>query len=128
MQTVLQTAEADGSWYYYLDGKVAEGVTTVAQNAYGWFYINHGKVDFSYTDLHRMHMVGGRSSAVWLTLTATDWKPTSMLVESNGGQVDFTYTGLEANEYGWWMVINERSTLTTTDFRPTNMLVESDER
>lgn len=104
---LANSPEADGSWYYYLDGKVAEGVTTVAQNAYGWFYINHGKVDFSYTGLAQnaygwWKIVGGVVDFNCNGLEANEygwWKVT-------GGQVDFTYTGLEANEYGWWMVIN----------------------
>ena len=55
----------------------------MAQNAYGWFYINHGKVDFSYTGL-------AQNAYGW-------WKIV-------GGVVDCNCNGLEVNEYGWWKV------------------------
>ena len=42
-------AAANGNWYYYIDGQVATGVTTVAQNANGWWYVKNGQIDFSHT-------------------------------------------------------------------------------
>ena len=38
---------SDGNWYYYVNGKVATNVTTVAKNVNGWYYVKNGKVDFS---------------------------------------------------------------------------------
>ena len=33
------TKDADGNWYYYKNDKVDTGVTTVAQNKNGWWYV-----------------------------------------------------------------------------------------
>lgn len=50
---------ADGNWYYYKNNKVADDYTGLAANAYGWWYIQNGKVDFNATDLRQMNTAGG---------------------------------------------------------------------
>ena len=76
--------ELDGQWYYYLNNEVCD-ITTVASNSFGWWYVNHGRVDFSYTGL-------ANNNAGW-------W-----YVEN--GQVKFDYNGLASNEAGWFYVRN----------------------
>lgn len=44
------TKDADGNWYYYVDGKKSN-VTTVAKNKNGWYYVKNGKVDFTFTGI-----------------------------------------------------------------------------
>ena len=40
----------NGIWYLYKNGKI-DRETSLASNAYGWWYIKDGQVDFSYTGL-----------------------------------------------------------------------------
>ena len=76
---------SDGNWYYYVNGKVATNVTTVAKNVNGWYYVKNGKVDFSANTV-------AKNENGW-------WKITN-------GKVDFSYTGIAKNENGWWRIVN----------------------
>lgn len=78
---LADSADADGNWYYYKDGKIAKNVTTVAKNKNGWFYVKNGKVDFSYTGV-------AKNDKGW-------WR-----IEK--GKVNFKFTGFAENENGWW--------------------------
>lgn len=77
------TADADGNWYYYKNGKIATNVTTVAQNVNGWFYVKNGKVDFKYTGV-------AQNAVGW-------WRIVN-------GKVDFNCNSVVQNENGWWYI------------------------
>ena len=63
---------SDGNWYYYVNGKVATNVTTVAKNVNGWWYVKNGKVDF------KANTVAKNANGWWLI---------------RNGKVDFSYNG-----------------------------------
>lgn len=74
---------SDGKWYYYVNGKVATNVTTVAKNVNGWWYVKNGVVDFT------ANTVAKNENGWWYI---------------KNGQVDFNYTGVAKNENGWWRI------------------------
>ena len=94
-----------GTWYYYVDGEVAESYNGLAANEYGWFKVTNGKVDFNYNGLAANEygwwkITGGAVDFNFNGLAANEygwWKIT-------GGAVDFNFNGLAANEYGWWKI------------------------
>ncbi len=63
-----------GTWYYVVGSQVQTGFTGLAnyRNAYGWWYISDGKVDFSYNGI-------AQNGNGWFYL--------------EGGKVDFSYNG-----------------------------------
>ncbi len=89
----LMDKSVDGNWYYLDYGRVNE-TTTVAKNKNGWYYVNNGIVDFTYTDFAE------NSNGWWY-------------IEK--GKVTFSTTGVVSgtvnNIYGKWLV--EESKLTT---------------
>lgn len=78
--------EPDGRYAYYTDGKIDTSVTTVAQNAYGWWYVKNGYVDFTYYGL------ASNDNGWWVI---------------QGGKVNFDakkgfYEGTVKGTYGFW--------------------------
>ena len=126
--------DADGSWYYYKDNKVATDVTTVAKNKNGWYYVENGKVDFNYTgfasnehgdwyvkdgcvkfDVNDVikDTTGALSKGTWYYVTGSKVTYTDTVAKNvNGwwkitnGKVDFNYTGVAKNQNGWWRIVN----------------------
>lgn len=80
---LANSADVNGNWYYYRNGKIATDVTTVAKNQNGWWYVKNGKVDFSYTGI-------AKNENGW-------WRIVN-------GKVDFSCNGVEKNENGWWYI------------------------
>ena len=74
-------AGEDGWWL--VEKSQVMNKTTVAQNAYGWWKVDEGKVDFEFTGL-------ADNQYGWWYL--------------EDGKVDFNYTGFADNENGWWYV------------------------
>ena len=123
-------AAANGNWYYYINGQIANGVTTVAQNANGWWYVKNGKVAFDYTgfaendygwwyivngqvDFSANSVIYGRVNGVkawWHVVNGEAVFDTTVAQNENGwwyienGKVNFKYNGLAQNEYGWWYI------------------------
>ncbi len=98
---------ADGNWYYYVDGKVATNVTTVAKNKNGWWYVKNGKVDFT------ANTVAKNENGWWIIRGGkVDFSANTVAKNENGwwkitnGKVDFGYTGIAKNENGWWRIVN----------------------
>ena len=98
---------SDGNWYYYVNGKVATNVTTVAKNVNGWYYVKNGKVDFS------ANTVAKNENGWWRIVNGkVDFNCNSVEKNENGwwylrgGKVDFSYTGVAKNENGWWRIEN----------------------
>ena len=71
-------------WWLVRGSKITKE-STVAQNSYGWWYVNEGRVDFGYTGIRN-------NSYGW-------WR-----IEN--GKVNFGFTGLAENEYGTWYLEN----------------------
>ena len=67
--------------WYLVRNSTMEPDTTVAQNAYGWWYVNNGKVDFSCDSVEE-------NEYGWWRIRA--------------GKVDFGFNGFAKNEHGWW--------------------------
>ena len=98
---------SDGNWYYYVNGKVATNVTTVAKNVNGWYYVKNGKVDFS------ANTVAKNENGWWIIRGGkVDFSANTVVKNENGwwkitnGKVDFSYTGIAKNENGWWRIVN----------------------
>ena len=98
---------SDGNWYYYVNGKVATNVTTVAKNVNGWYYVKNGKVDFS------ANTVAKNENGWWIIRGGkVDFSANTVAKNENGwwkitnGKVDFGYTGIAKNENGWWRIVN----------------------
>ena len=98
---------SDGNWYYYVNGKVATNVTTVAKNKNGWWYVKNGKVDFS------ANTVAKNENGWWIIRGGkVDFSANTVAKNENGwwkitnGKVDFGYTGIAKNENGWWRIVN----------------------
>ena len=71
------------NWYNVVNGVVTPG-PTIAQNSYGWWYIDKdGKVDFTAQSVYQ-------NKYGW-------WKTTN-------GKVTFKENGIFQNGYGWWRV------------------------
>ena len=123
----------DGNLYYYVDGKVAENVTTVAKNATGWYYVKNGKVNFRYNGFASnengdWYIENGQvtfsmnsvikddigalgNSSAWYYVKGSQVKYVNTVAQNgNGwwrivnGQVDFNCNSVEQNENGWWYI------------------------
>lgn len=69
-------------WFLYKNDKI-DRQTQLAKNQNGWWYVNKGKVDYSYTGL-------AKNQHGWWYVKQ--------------GRVDFSYTGLAKNQNGRWYV------------------------
>ena len=80
---LADSADKNGNWWYYTDGKIDKTHTGVDQNKYGWWRVENGKVNFNAQSIYQ-------NENGW-------WKTTD-------GKVTFKETGVFQNEYGWWRV------------------------
>lgn len=129
---LADASAANGSWYYYIDGKVASGVTTVAENTNGWWFIKNGRVDFSFTgfaenengwwyihngkvDFSKRSVVYGKVNGVkawWHVVNGEVTFDDTVAENENGwwrienGKVNFNCNGIKQNENGWWKIVN----------------------
>ena len=75
---------ADNEWYYYINGKVQYGTSSVisgtVKGTYGWWHVVAGKVVFDNT-------VARNGNGWWVI---------------QNGKVNFGYTGYAKNSNGWW--------------------------
>lgn len=99
VETEIETAlngvhqDADGNWYYYVDGVVDTTYTGLSTNDYGTWYVVYGQVDFSKSGVLQ---IGGQ----WCYLTQ--------------GKLQTSYTGFGTNDYGTWYVENGQIDFATT--------------
>ena len=121
------SADKDGNWFYYKDGKVDTSYTGFVANEYGTWRVENGKVNFNFNGLAAdangwWYCEGGHVATGYDGLAANEygwWKIKDGKVDFNynglaanqygwwkitGGAVDFNYNGLAANEYGWWKI------------------------
>ena len=87
--------EEGGTWYYYVDGRVATEYTGLVEHGGAFFYVNGGVLDWSYSGLVQY---GGYW--YYVSCGVLDWSYTG-LVEHGGtyfyvncGMLDWSYTGL----------------------------------
>ena len=101
----------------------------MACNEYGWWNMNNGALDLSYTGIADVNgepwyvvngtidfsyngMVNASGSWWYLNQNKVDTDFTGLALNEygwwymNAGEIDFSYTGLGYNEYGWWYVDN----------------------
>ena len=72
------------TWWFIVGSRVTRA-ETVAHNAYGWWYVNDGRVDFTYNG------IGSNDYGSWYI---------------RNGQVIFDYNGFVKCENGWWLIQN----------------------
>ncbi len=98
---------ADGNWYYYVDGNIDTNYAGLAENEFGWWKITNGTVDFGYNG------IADNKYGWWKVTNGTvDFSANGLQFDAgtdtwwyfNNGAIDFTYTGLAENEFGWWKV------------------------
>ena len=80
---LADSADKDGNWWFFKDGKIDKTHNGVDQNKYGWWRVENGKVNFNAQGIYQ-------NSMGW-------WKTTN-------GKVTFKEEGVFQNEYGWWRV------------------------
>ncbi len=109
--------EEGGTWYYYVDGRVATEYTGLVENENGWWYVENGQINFGYTGLVNRGLDWWYVENGYLTFGYTG------LVEDSRGwwyveksQVNIYYTGLAENEWGWWYVENGQINFGYTGF------------
>lgn len=97
--TVSDTKDADGNWYYYVNGKKTNA-TIVAKNKNGWWYVKNGKVDFTYTG--------------FASNENGDWYVEKGKVRFNKSSVIKDTTGALGAKGTWYYVVNSKVTYTNT--------------
>ncbi len=87
--------EEGGTWYYYVDGRVATEYTGLVEHGGAFFYVNGGVLDWSYSGL-----VQHGGYWYYVSCGVLDWSYTG-LVEYGGtyfyvncGMLDWSYAGL----------------------------------
>ena len=80
---LADSADSNGDWWFYKDGKIDTTHNGVDQNKYGWWRVENGKVNFNAQGIYQ-------NSMGW-------WKTTN-------GKVTFKEEGVFQNGFGWWRV------------------------
>lgn len=83
---VTSEKEGEEAWWFIAGSRVTRA-ETVAKNANGWWYINEGKVDFSYNGIQ------ANEHGKWYI---------------KDGQVDFLYNGFVYFDQIWWLIKDGR--------------------
>ena len=117
-----------GLWVYAIDGQTEKvnskgnykGIFTgMAKNAYGWWYVKGGTIDFTYTGLGEneygiYYMTEGKfNNKISALVKITDgdimngkwvYVVNGQYAKKSGEKVIPLYTGMAKNDYGWWYV------------------------
>ena len=98
--------QADGGWYYTVNGKIDRSYTGFAKNKNGWWYIINGKVDFTVSGVIKGTVKGDSG---WWYVSGGKVQFTDSIEQNRygwwkikNGKVDFNFTGLAKNRHGWW--------------------------
>ena len=98
-------AENEYGWWYIENGTVDFELTGMAENEYGWWYLTNGTVDWNYEGMAE------NKYGKWCISNGTvDFSYNGMIcgpwdwVYITDGYVDTWYTGMAENEYGWWYI------------------------
>ena len=78
---LADSADSNGDWWFYKDGKIDKTHNGVDQNKYGWWRVENGKVNFNAQGIYQ-------NGLGW-------WKTTN-------GKVTFKEQGIYQNGFGWW--------------------------
>ena len=97
--------EENGTWYYYIDGKIATHYTGLVEHYGAWFYVENGILNWNYTGLTLYN-------GVWFYVQGgqLNWGYTGLVEHYGawfyveGGMLNWNYTGL-AEYYGAWFYV-----------------------
>ena len=124
--------EEGGTWYYYVDGRVATEYTGLVENENGWWYVENGQVSREYSGLFNdgtstwliedgrwnneyrdLYMDGdGSIWLIWDGRLMTEYN--DLFGNSSGvwlvqnGKYQGDFTGLYTNACGTWLIGNGR--------------------
>ncbi len=107
--TGVANKKNENGWWYIDHGYVDFSANTVAKNKNGWWYVTGGKVNFDYTGVANYKNANG-----WWYIKngAVDFSANTVAKNKNGwwyvtgGKVQFGYTGVAnyKNANGWWYI------------------------
>ena len=108
---LADSADKNGNWWFYKDGKIDKTHNGVDQNKYGWWRVENGKVNFNAQGIYQNGL------GWWKT---TNGKVTfkEQGIYQNGfgwwkckdSKVDFNAQSIYQNQYGWWKTTNGKVT------------------
>ena len=108
---LADSADKDGNWWYYTDGKIDTNHTGVDQNKYGWWRVENGKVNFNAQGIYQ------NSFGWWKTTNGkVTFKENSIYQNQFGwwkckdSKVDFHAQSIYQNKFGWWKTTNGKVT------------------
>ena len=128
----------DGNWYLFEGEEIMTDYTGFADNEYGTWYVENGKVTFAKNDVIKDEADGTWKYVVNSKFTEKDtvaknsngwWRiedgivnfsATGVYQNENGwwyckdGQVQFGYTGIQKNENGWWRIVGGKVDFSAT--------------
>ena len=113
----VSVSRFENGWFYVNGGILDWSYTGLAYNENGWFYVNGGILDWSYTGL-----ASNENGWFYINGGILDWSYTGLASNDygwfyvSGGMLDWGYTGMAYNDYGWWYVVDGTLDYTYTGF------------
>ena len=124
--TAADKAGVDG-WWYIVNSKVYTG-NTVANNAYGWWAVRNGKVDFNYTGFASNQYGWWYAEKGQVTFNKNDILPGIANTDPKAAGEDGWWlvkksqvvkeTTVASNAYGWWYVKDGKVVFTHNGVEP----------
>lgn len=103
--TYTGVAQNDFGWWRIENGKVNFKAKGVFQNSYGWWYCKDGKVQFGYNGIQKNDYGWWRIANGKVDFSANGvFQNEFGWWYCKGGKVDFSYTGLAKNKHGTWSI------------------------
>ena len=99
--------EEDGNWYYYVDGEVDKDFTSLAQNKYGWWYVENGKINtakYGFVEYDGSKFIVANGAVANVEGLVNDPENPSDWYFCSNGQVQTRYTGLALYDGEWFYV------------------------
>ena len=108
---LADSADKDGNWWFYKDGKIDTTHNGVDQNKYGWWRVENGKVNFNAQSIYQNQF------GWWKTTNGkVTFKEEGVFQNGFGwwrvkdSKVDFNAQSIYQNKYGWWKTTNGKVT------------------
>ena len=108
---LADSADSNGDWWFYKDGKIDKTHNGVDQNKYGWWRVENGKVNFNAQGIYQNRM------GWWKTTNGkVTFKETGVFQNNLGwwrvkdSKVDFNAQSIYQNQFGWWKTTNGKVT------------------
>ena len=108
---LADSADSNGDWWYYTDGKIDTSHNGVDQNKYGWWRVENGKVNFTAQSIYQNQF------GWWKTTNGkVTFKEEGVFQNGFGwwrvkdSKVDFNAQSIYQNQYGWWKTTNGKVT------------------